>query len=505
MTGAVRALLVVVCIVVIGYTLFHRGYWRQDEHFTMVSKQKMAWIYDKQKQDNAVSNDQATTSTIAPRTSSAPPARFLATPDGSPIETPLELPVEDALYDLENKKCKHLTDHASGIDVLQRYRFIEHPTDPDACYFKMNDTLVSNQCSATNSNLYDPSFADVVSGVKTELMNDPYSAKTLLNNQCVITFDANATNDRKYQYATFIDSHDPKTEALMGQETTEKSNIDSLNQQIAQLGTQVKSVQDQIANETNVRADLQKQVADNEKAIADQVAAKQFALDTLQIVTDELKSFTDAPMDDGTTGIASAETSGQCRGVRTDWQRIYEDWWTLELGKLNAACAPDEYISRLNMETQYDPSYARYDYTCCKLNPNITNAKPQVTSNTTAWNDAGKNWDLPFLDRHPIDCGEDKLLNQVQAATKKSPSNLIQFGYSCLQPNYPAEDRPTTVCADYSTAPMAAAPGFNHLDKQVIDCPDGQGLSALQFVNDIPNNAMYYNYKCCTTLVDRPS
>lgn len=125
----------------------------------------------------------------------------------------LEEAPEKYYLNLENQRCKHIT---NAPDFWKHYRFLNHPTNEHACYFKLSDTLVGggDSCNSSNALLSSAVHAGTVTSVKPDLVNDAYTAKALKNNACVVQFAPGADTARKNAYASFLDDNDPKVNAL---------------------------------------------------------------------------------------------------------------------------------------------------------------------------------------------------------------------------------------------------------------------------------------------------
>ena len=186
---------------------------------------------------------------------------------------------EAAILDLETQKCKHISaDKTVGdeYDIIKNYRFLNHPTDESACYFKTTDTLVNGKCSKRNTSLYEDSFADAVENIVLDKITDPYLSKTFPESICKVSFNNGATDTRKQSYAAFIDSNDPK-EAKMKQELKTfnvindgfssryeevKKTIKDLNEvQIPEKDKQIRDIKAQIDAKQSVVQDLDSKIS----------------------------------------------------------------------------------------------------------------------------------------------------------------------------------------------------------------------------------------------------
>jgi hypothetical protein len=138
---------------------------------------------------------------------------------------------EQEFLNIESRKCKHVLDNPENgqkLDILKNYRLINHPTDDQACYFKMNDTLVDGKCSKYNDKLYDATYEDTVSTISPEKLNDPYIADTLTDNVCKISFKGDSTDKRRESYAFTLDENDPKVRKIHAAIAGVKATNDAL-------------------------------------------------------------------------------------------------------------------------------------------------------------------------------------------------------------------------------------------------------------------------------------
>lgn len=414
-------------------------------------------------------------------------------PSSLVLETPLNQNAEDAYLELENRKCKHLIDPyndtstADQIDILKRYRLLDHPTDPNACYFKMNDTLVEDNCSTLNSYLFDSSYNDVISGIGAEKFNDPYVAKTIVDDQCTIVFNSNASVSRKLDYANFIDNNDPKTRALTAQKKIEEARIINMNNQINDLTNKIRGMEDKI-NKDQATIDSEQRTKDDWKK------TKQTFIDQLNLYVNELNNFKDAPIDDNATGTITVE-SNKCRNMDTGWQNTNRDQDINFLDRHNIECKAGEYITQLALNASGDG--AKSVYKCCSINPKSGKQNGALQQKSTQWADSG-NWDLPYLDRHVIDCGDSGLINQLRMETRGNTA--VHYNYRCQGLN--PDPTSSTICTEYTTEKRAKSNRMNYLDKLPINCPNGSGLSFMKFETD--PSQMWYRYKCCTTEMKQP-
>ena len=156
---------------------------------------------------------------------------------------------EKWVLDFENRRCKHVTDNKDYIeknDLLKNYRFLNHPTDDNACYLKMGDTLVDNKCNKFNKLLYNDTFKSTVTSVKTDTINDPYVAETLTDNICKVTFNDSAPIADKTKYVSFMNENDPKVTKMHAELTNIKSINDALSKTLEEkraIAIDLKNVQ----------------------------------------------------------------------------------------------------------------------------------------------------------------------------------------------------------------------------------------------------------------------
>jgi hypothetical protein len=171
---------------------------------------------------------------------------------GSKLETILTEPAEKKVLDIEGKRCLHTVttaDSANKIDILNNYRLLNHPTDDNSCYLKMNDTLVANKCSKFNENLYDKEFTGVVDKIQSEKINDPYISETLTDNVCSIKFKPGSSTIDKEKYVKYIDNNDPKVNKLEADIAKSVAINEVLKKTLSDRKATVKKLKDEVIPE----------------------------------------------------------------------------------------------------------------------------------------------------------------------------------------------------------------------------------------------------------------
>jgi len=192
---------------------------------------------------------------------------------------------------------------------------------------------------------------------------------------------------------------------------------------------------------------------------------------------------------------------------------------------------------------------ATYEYTCCKLTSHPTDVPGFTSTNReTQWNNAG-DWQVHYLDRHNVDCGNDYIQGIHVIPDKKN--GKIRINYTCNRPedliancnNYSTEWQVTNPHTekkwggDSYKATMGAIGGaglaaasatgvgliaggiglaiagitksvlddkarnahksWKYLERHNVRCPDGEGLTRVQLESKDSGQFIKYNYRCC--------
>jgi hypothetical protein len=88
------------------------------------------------------------------------------------------------------------------------------------------------------------------------------------------------------------------------------------------------------------------------------------------------------------------------------------------------SCPASYALNRFHIETLSNSDNIQIDYNCVPI-PNLTNC----TNISTPFNDDG-NGNTTFLDRLPVNCGEDQVMTALHL-TRNSDGNQIRFDYTC--------------------------------------------------------------------------
>jgi hypothetical protein len=398
----------------------------------------------------------------------------------------------------ETRVCKHLADPGDQqTELTRRYRLLNHPTDSNACYLKMDDVLVDNNCTTTNKNLFDPQYASIVTDISPDIFADSYTSRTLDSKHCKISFAARskAPQDIKKRgdYAAYIDNNDPKVRTLATQSEDVKRSNTQIEGDIASLDAQIESANAQAGqlNRSIETADMTVQVrtktSNDLQATADQIVA-------------EIASGPDI-RDDLTYGRLSVQ-SGACTDKRTPVTEVGDNFEIDFLDRHNIKCGADEYISKFGLAPSYNPRRASYNYTCCKTNRNFTNSKLEAVAKNTEWSPAYDDWKTYSLSRHTLACGNDGLLNQFQLQAQHDPDRTF-YKYTCLQPRFATESASNAQCNKFTTPISRTQGGFNFMDKHLVACPSGKGLSSVHLNHDANNLNMWFDYTCCSTTANQ--
>ena len=273
----------------------------------------------------------------------------------------------------------------------------------------------------------------------------------------------------------------------------------------------------QIKGTNTATLGLQQSLSDKASLIK-QLTQQLSDLDTqITSMTNEIPAFNLGPTQENASGVINLQ-SGQCRNAQTSMQSA-GSWTTDYLDRLTPSCAPDEYLTSLYLNTSYDErGFARslidtalrrnssddrnqYVYKCCKVNPNVKNARIKAVDSTTPWSSIGDR-STKYLDRHTLDCGDDGMLNKFGLSMSSDRKN-IRYNYTCLKSHVPYSTFPNSVCTELQTNPNVEGDGYSYLDRHVMTCPQGQALASFNLVRD-PGNKFHYNYKCCSTMLDQP-
>ena len=124
----------------------------------------------------------------------------------------------------------------------------------------------------------------------------------------------------------------------------------------------------------------------------------------------------------------------------------------------------------------------KYEFTCSDGNLGTSSIKKTDIN-------GGGNGDTAFLDRHNIDCGNNKILSQVHL-NKIQGQDAIQFDYTCKE-----SDGPLT-CRNIMTPLNSWGSGNNiYLDRHDINCNDDEALN--QFNLFKTGDQIQYKYSCC--------
>lgn len=197
---------------------------------------------------------------------------------------------ETTFKDYEDVRCKFVFDRlgysANNYDLISNYILVNDPKETDACYIKNSDVQIMNACSTANSNIYDPSFSNVVQDIYPKLVTDPYVAETIPQGACTIKFDsASADPDALRNYLSYVDMNLPKLQDMrnaIAQFKSEEQRLGSVIQETTKQLADLTATYDQM---TVADAAIRQNISDQAASIAqlqnevnaanDQVAALQ--------------------------------------------------------------------------------------------------------------------------------------------------------------------------------------------------------------------------------------
>jgi hypothetical protein len=112
----------------------------------------------------------------------------------------------------------------------------------------------------------------------------------------------------------------------------------------------------------------------------------------------------------------------------------------------------------------------------------------------TKFADDGKG-DIFFLDRHPIDCGQNSAVNYFKL---QRGDGTIRYSFKCVK-----SDHISNTCYNKETPPQETASNShksaNYLDRHMVTCDAGQALRS--FVLTRNGNKVFYKYSCCVAKI----
>jgi len=198
-----------------------------------------------------------------------------------------------------------------------------------------------------------------------------------------------------------------------------------------------------------------------------------------------------------------------CRNVSLPWTD-HGRWDVRFLDRQLVYCERDEVLKGFVLETNSTDAI-RYKFTCCKTPSDYTN-NPEP--NYTNW-DLNRSWQMEFLDRHNVDCGDRYLQGfHVKNDAVDAPKN-IQYEMMCqnLRPNDPKKRHVVSNCKEFTTPHRLRDNlksgkegrmgwgGTYELAHHPIMCPNGTALTRFKMERDFrPRHNVddiYYKYRCC--------
>jgi hypothetical protein len=174
------------------------------------------------------------------------------------------------------------------------------------------------------------------------------------------------------------------------------------------------------------------------------------------------------------------------------------------LDRHNVACGAMQVMTSFKLERVYtQPNHIRYKYRCVSGTDSMY---PAPTSFTNWDNDGSSTYtqEAWYLDRQPVDCGMNGLINRFQLRRKHIQKDKgdkmwvetrMRYEYKCLKralyENY--------MCTLGYTNWNDAGNGSNHfLDRHQPYCSGGKALSYFRLQRNSARTKYRYRFRCCT-------
>lgn len=131
---------------------------------------------------------------------------------------------EQAILSKEQKLCKPMEKVLSNafgvtdvVGVVKNMRLVGSSSeDPHVCYLKQNDTILNKQtCNKDNPNLFNNTFANVVTDIYPGMEKDPYQSSSLETPVCYVKFQKDAEPLDMVEYAAFVNNNDPEYQKVL--------------------------------------------------------------------------------------------------------------------------------------------------------------------------------------------------------------------------------------------------------------------------------------------------
>jgi hypothetical protein len=173
---------------------------------------------------------------------------------------------------------------------------------------------------------------------------------------------------------------------------------------------------------------------------------------------------------------------------------IYLDRHTLTCGNNQALGAMG--LTRFKLQRNWRRQY-EYAYRCCDIDLN-SEAHTGTTSHTTSCSSDGNGNNI-YLDRHSVDCGNNKVIAYERTHRCADPNSRGRHGHhDGLQITYQCRSGASNTCSDHSTACNFDGNGNTvYFDRHNVQCPTDKPLMRSFRMERCSRNTIRWKYKCC--------
>jgi hypothetical protein len=153
---------------------------------------------------------------------------------------------------------------------------------------------------------------------------------------------------------------------------------------------------------------------------------------------------------------------------------------------------------RLATRWDYNPAKIQYRYRCCDVEDGATTTHWTGRNDNGHGNDNGKGRSTIYLDRHNLDCGDNKVIKGFKLHTHWSDWAKIEYEYQCVPHN-------TATCSRYTTPASDEGNSIIYLDRHHVDCPEASQPYLKQVKLFRPSeHQIAYEYHCCAEILHPP-
>jgi len=201
----------------------------------------------------------------------------------------------------------------------------------------------------------------------------------------------------------------------------------------------------------------------------------------------------------------SSTSAGTCNNRCTDHYSgmnsdgggnlIYLDRHTLTCGNNQALGAMG--LTRFKLQRNSNGGNYEYAYRCCDVNLN-SEAHTSTTSHTTSCSSDGNGQSI-YLDRHGVDCGNDKVIAYKRTHRCADPNSNGSHGhYYGVQITYQCRSGATNTCSDHYTGCNSDGNrNVVYFDRHNVQCPTDKPLMRSFRMERCTSNSIRWRYECC--------